>query len=308
MENDVIINQYTYQDLKSFLEKIDSSVEITSAINIPNDETQKNFEHDLRDYLKCSKNQIKSVLGIDIYRYSKFDIQQQTMIPFVFQYLMKMTINTFFRSETLFSHRYQVKEFREEFIDTGDGGFITFQNPLDAVIFSMLFNAYLHLFNSYHLYPKLRKYLGPITIRYAITFDILYKIDSKFYGPAIINNARIMSKDKLNRLIIDDKTYEWFLLNTNGIENLPHLKKIALDHLNMQNLSGENLLSSAIGDETKTSGIRYVYCQKLEKILVKEDNFEIFNLTIQSYCSFWDSQHRNISVASTIGNMNCSGI
>lgn len=43
---------------------------------------------------------------------------------------------------------------------------------------------------------------------------------SNFYGSAIINCARIISKDRLNRCLIDAETNKWFLHNTNGIETL----------------------------------------------------------------------------------------
>ena len=305
MNKDDRLNKYKYDEMRAFLDKQDSSFHFDFVSEKPNKKEQKQFETELGKFLGVNKKHKRAILGIDIYKYSRYEHQQQVMIPFVFQNLKKVTEDAFFQCESFFSHRYEKEKVEERFIDTGDGGFIEFLYPVDAVVFAMIFNAYVHLFNSFHIYPKLRKFLGPITIRYSITYDMLYKINEKFYGPAIINSARIMSSDRLNRFLIDEKTYEWFLLNTNGIDNLPFVKKSDLKHLNKK-VSTEGLSTNALGDQTK--GIRTVFCQKLEKIHVKDDGFDIYNLTIQSLCTFGNESPNSISVVSTIGNMNCSGI
>ena len=301
------LNKYKYDEMRKFLDEQDHSYHFDSVSEEPNESEQKNFETKLENFLGVNNNNKRAILGIDIYKYSKYEPQQQVMIPFVFQDLKKLTESAFFQCESFFSYRYQKDEDGDRFIDTGDGGFIVFLYPIDAVIFAMIFNAYVHLFNSFHIYPKLRKFLGPVTIRYSISYDVLYKIDGNFYGPAIIKSARVMSRDRLNRFLIDEKTYEWFLLNTNGIDNLPFVKKSDLSHLN-KNVSKDEFSTKALDDKVTGGGIRAVFCQKLEKILVKDDGFDIYNLTIQSLCSFGGEDEKSISVISTIGNMNCSGI
>jgi hypothetical protein len=45
----------------------------------------------------------------------------------------------------------------------------------------------------------------------------------KYYGKPIINNARILNKDSLNRFIIDKSVYQYFTNYFNGIGNLPRI-------------------------------------------------------------------------------------
>ena len=250
-----------------------------------------------------------AVLGIDIYKYSQFPPHKQKIIPSLFFFLKFLTENCFSNSESLFSYHYDVENLKNDFIHTGDGGSLFFKNPLEATIFLQLFNIAVHLFNSHHLFPGIRNYLDePITLRYTITFDTLYKIDHKFFGPAIIHNARIISKDKLNRFLIDNNTYEWFLDNTNGIENLPNIYRKDLSHLEISNT--EKPLKTTFFNSTSISKIRNVFCQKLEKITVKDDHFEVYNIMIQSLGSFFQRNdiENAITVITTVGNMNCNGI
>ncbi|SIO29834.1 hypothetical protein [Fibrobacter sp. UWB11] len=305
---EVTSNNCSYETIKSFLDRIDSRESFDFVSKEPDESEQIDFEKSLDGFLSRWEDDKKAVLGIDIFKYSQFDYKKQKLIPFVFSLLRKEAEKCFSYAESFFSYRYVNDRIQHDLIDTGDGGFLIFDEPIDAVVFLLHFNAFLHLYNSYHLYPKLRKYVGPLTIRYAITYDLLYKINSRFYGRAIINNARIISKDKLNRLLIDDKTYEWFLLNTNGIENLPYVKKTDLKHLNQNAQDEDRLFSVALGD-IDDGNIRNVFCQKLEKIHVKDDDFDIYNLMIQSFLTFHgETENKRIPVVTTIGNMNCNGI
>lgn len=301
-------NNRSYQTIKLLLDRIDNSESFDFVSNEPNEVEQSSFESSLKSSLDEWNDEKKAVLGVDIFKYSQFDYRKQKLIPFIFSFLRKEAVRSFVLTEKFFSNRYERDVLEKDLIDTGDGGFLVFSQPIDAIVFLMHFNAYLHSFNSYHLYPKLRKYVGPLTIRYAITYDRLYKIDSKYYGPAIINNARIISKDKLNRLLIDDKTFDWFLLNVNGVENLPYVKKTDLKHLYLDDGDPESFSSFILGDGGNGQ-IRNVFCQKLEKIHVKDDDFDIYNLMIQSFLTFYgESEDETISVVATVGNMNCNGI
>ena len=299
------VKVYAFDDLKNLLGKIDSPEVGNIASQMPSATEQSEFDSKLSEFLDNSSENNKTVLGIDIYKYSQFKDNQQKMIPFIFSLLRQEAIKTFFDCEPFFSNGYTKQQMEDDMIDSGDGGYLFFNTPIDAIIFLMYFNTFIHLFNSYHLYPKLRKYVGSITIRYAITHNSLYKIDSNFYGAAIIHNARIISKDQLNRCLIDNKTYEWFLLNTNGIETLPHTNINDLAHLKPYGAPTDSLFFSDDYAE-----IRNVFCQKLEKIHVKEDDFDIYNLIIQSFLSFYPGEDENklFPFISTIGNMNCNGI
>lgn len=306
MPVDVI--KYEFSKIKEILNKEDSEDSFDFATKASNNEKQEKLEKELDKYLRRQDDKEQSVLGIDIYKYSKYDYEKQKLIPFIFSLLRNEAEQNFLRCEPFLKDYYSEKQLEQEMIHTGDGGFFIFRNPLDAVIFSLFFNIYLHLFNSFHFYPLLRKYVGPITVRYTITYDQLYKIDSYFYGPAIIKNARIISKDMLNRFLIDNRTYEWFLLNTRGIENLPIIRLKELNHL--FSIEKEDEESFLLGDTEKDPGIRYVFCQKLEKINVKDDDLEIYNLTIQSVLTCYSDKDsdNSIRITSTAGNMNCNGI
>ena len=112
----------------------------------------------------------------------------------------------------------------------------------------------------------------------------------------------------LNRFLIDNRTFEWFLLNTRGIENLPIIRLKELNPL--FSIEKEDEESFLLGDTEKDPGIRYVFCQKLEKINVKDDDLEIYNLTIQSVLTCYSDKDsdNSIRITSTAGNMNCNGI
>lgn len=300
-----------YNTLSLFLDKHDKKFAFDLISQEPTDAEFKKFKDELDNELAEPKETKKAVLGIDIYQYSKYDYNQQKLIPFVFSSLRKRAAQLFFDHETFFSSHYDKgkNELEKDLINTGDGGYLFFTNPIDAIVFLSKFNTFLHLFNSYHLYPNLRKYLnGPLTVRYTITYDRLYKIDSKYYGPAIIKNARIISKDKLNRFLIDDKTYEWFLLNTNGIENLPNLRMEQMGHLIDQNSKNKEPLKSVyFSSNNERSHFQHIFCQKLEKISVKDDDFEVYNLMIQYFVNT-SYNEKAVPFITSVGNMNCNGI
>lgn len=209
----------------------------------------------------------------------------------------------------------------------------------------MYINLTVHAFNSFILYPILREYIGIFTIRFAITYDEIYKLDGKNYGTAIINNARIMSKDKLNRLLIDECSYDWFLKEINGVENIKNFvtvnrqrnnRIIALkdkgyninDQLDLLKNKYENsfVLGVQKDNELKKQlnhenwnidfidAITNVVCQKLDQISVKDDSFKVYNLFIQ-YLLIIDNDE-NITptayyveaLSLSLGNLNTNGI
>jgi hypothetical protein len=278
------------------------------SIKGQNRNTPKEEQFVLNTIQKLKEDQ-GAVLGIDIYKYSQFPPDKQKLIPSLFFLLKYFTDNSFCYSESLLSYHYDVDDLKKDFVHTGDGGYLFFKHPLEAVMYLLHFSFTVHLFNSHHLFSALRNFMGePLTLRYAITFDNLYKIDSKFFGPAIIHNARILSKDKLNRVLIDDNTYDWFLANTNGIENLPNITRDDINHLEIAQTTKP--LKSVYFDPTKKSKIKSVFCQKLEKISVKDDHFDIYNIMIQ-FCGAKSNRFdpaKKLSIITTVGNMNCNGI
>jgi hypothetical protein len=166
----------------------------------------------------------KAILGLDIYKYSEYEENKQNLIPFVFDLLLDTTIDISSKMEpVLFSGT--TTKIRDKFISTGDGGFIIFETPLYALIFNFIFYAVLHLFNTGHFFPNLSKYIEDIFVRSSITYDNIYYYEKNFYGKAIINNARILSKDRLNRFIIDKDTFNYFNKYYRGIESISIINK-----------------------------------------------------------------------------------
>lgn len=161
----------------------------------------------------------KAVLGFDIYQYSQFPSIQQTLIPHLFKKLYLQTIKNCISNEAFFLTYLSSSEFESNFIDTGDGGFQIFDTPFEALIFSIYFQANIVRYNSGNLlFSDLYKIVGEINLRYSLTYDNVHNYKKNFYGPAIINCARIMSKDKLNRFLIDNNTITWFNSELNSIE------------------------------------------------------------------------------------------
>lgn len=209
----------------------------------------------------------------------------------------------------------------------------------------MYINLTVHAFNSFILYPMLREHIGIFTIRFAITYDEIYKLDGKNYGTAIINNARIMSKDKLNRLLIDENSYDWFLKEINGVENIKNFNVVNQqknnrittlknhnyainDQLDFLKNKYENSLVLGVQKDNEFKNqlnhenwnteylnvITNVICQKLDQISVKEDNFKVYNLFIQYLLTIDNDEDVTPSAYYTevlsvsLGNLNTNGI
>ena len=251
----------------------------------------------------------KSVLGFDIYRYSKFPIFEQTLLPFTYKWLYNTTVkNCLLHEPQVFYSFSKFQDFKDSFIDTGDGGFQIFDDPLQCIFFAIYFQANIRRFNSYKINRDLREILDEITLRYAITTDKIFCYDKNYYGPAIINNARILSKDKLNRFLMDEKTHVWLDKNINGIENLQsitfnELKKV-VNQIPISKESG----SYIIGDETNSNRIINTDILKIGEIEAKKDTYSIYSLHLQvlMHSSFPDNQLGKYTVS--LGNLNTTGI
>jgi hypothetical protein len=97
---------------------------------------------DLKDSISEVFNN-RAVLGFDIYRYSQFPLLEQTLIPFLLKELYKASYqNCLLLEPFIFQNKTEI-DFTENFIDMGDGGFQIFDNPLQALLFSIYFQANL---------------------------------------------------------------------------------------------------------------------------------------------------------------------
>ena len=158
----------------------------------------RNLMAELKKYVSYDRISRKSVLGIDMYQYSSYGQFEQTLIPFLFTAMFESTIKLCLENHKFIFQNYNIDRIERNFISTGDGGFLLFNNPLQSLLFASNFAIVLRVFNAYHYYPKLRRIIGGINMRYAITYDKVYTYNNNYFGRGIINNARILQKDNLH--------------------------------------------------------------------------------------------------------------
>jgi hypothetical protein len=257
---------------------------------------------DLSNFSKENiKQEIKAVLGLDIYKYSDYEEDKQSLIPFVFDLLLDGGFEYIHDAEkTLFK---DITTIRDKYISTGDGGFIIFPTPLHALVFNLYFFAALHIFNSGHFCPGLSKYIGELNIRSTITYDNIFNYEDNWYGRAIIKNSRILSKDQLNRFLIDKETYNYFMKNFNGIETLSIIK----NDIFKQIMHIKEDFHSVIFDGKHNNLLKNIHIQKVEDTLAKNTKLNIYNLEIQ-FNATSSLNGTKVSYIFTLGNTNVVNI
>lgn len=253
----------------------------------------------------------KVVLGIDIYKYSQYPEVEQIYIPVIFEILYRKTVQNIRDHEPYLFSDYStgITEFKRKFISTGDGGFQIFDNVLQAIAFTLVFQMNLKRFNSGgstdNVAKNLHKIVDSIDLRFAITIDKIYSYQNNFFGPAIINNARILSQDNLNRLLVDSNTIKWLTYNINTPENLIDIDKEALSHTEFFKHFNKDLHSTLFAEN---GGILAVDVQKIGKISAKATTLDIFNVCIKCKMSLKVDHHTYPVYIVTVGNLNSSGI
>ncbi|MCD6178409.1 MAG: hypothetical protein J7K39_00745 [Bacteroidales bacterium] len=269
----------------------------------------------LENYINPTKLSRQSVLGIDIYRYGMFRHLEQTLIPSIFKIFFDKTIHLCLQSNEFIFQHYDKKKIENSFISTGDGGFLILDTPLHSVLFAINFEIVVRAYNSYHLFPKLRNIIGAISLRYAITYDALFSFDDNFYGSAIINNSRILDKDSLNRCLLDENTYNWFLTNIDGIENLQvYTIQDVSNIFHFQNYDHKYLesgINEIIDNEySRYKGIINADILKVGQIQAKEMQLNIYNLHLQVSLNISSSIEADIKrlITISLGNLNTTGI
>ncbi len=216
--------------------------------------------------LKEFKGEIKTVVGIDIYKYSKMPHEQQLIIPLILDQMLVGTSNLLGNDKYIFQNT-DPKEIVSNRIDTGDGCFMIFDTPLHAIFFVLIFEVCIRHYNAYSLLKTAFSITEDIVYRIAISTDEVYSLDllnnkTNTYGPGIIRCARMLKKDKLNRFLIDKKTYLWFSRNIKGIENLPLIDLNIIKNIkdfeayNHKLISKDNLLFNTVNSLNKDDGIR----------------------------------------------------
>lgn len=253
----------------------------------------------------------KVILGIDIYRYSQYPLAEQTYIPVVFDQLYKATVTDLLKGEPFIFKEYGLKEidFEKRFISTGDGGFQIFNNPVEAVIFALYFQMNVKLFvsgsSTIEHSKLLNKLIDSIDLRYVVTSDLIYFFNSNYFGPGIINNARILAKDNLNRLLIDSNTIKWFTKNINSVENLLVMNKKAFTATDYFKSYNENLTSQLFNTNTSFKSVDVL---TIGSIMAKNIPLEIYNLHIQAIVSVKSRHNDYNDFVVTLGNLNTAGI
>lgn len=250
----------------------------------------------------------KTVLGIDIYHYSQYKPLEQSLIPILFKLIYDKAVSLCLSDSSFMFQNYKQETFRNQFIDTGDGGFQIFDTPIHATAFVINFQMIVRYYNSFRYFPKLRKIIGPLGLRYALTHDKIYKFNDNYFGPSIINNSRILNKDSLNRFLLDENTFNWFLHKINGIENLPHASmeqlKSLLSFVDYKEVDGHNNIY--VDDEGFNFGkITSCDIQKIGDIISKKMKLSIYNLHLQYQGSLGEDKFNTVI---SLGNLNAGGI
>lgn len=251
----------------------------------------------------------KAVLGFDIYRYSQYPLLEQSLIPYLFKKLYVHTCNNCINHEPYIFQNYKLEDFTKTFIDSGDGGFQIFETPLHAVIFAIYFQSNIKRYNSGRepVLLQLKEIIGEITLRYAVSYDSVYSFKDNFYGPSIINNARIMEKDKLNRCLIDDNTSYWFTEELNGIENLQLLNYDDLKGINIFKKYKDINEKASLLFNSSRSNIISSQILKIGEIKSKLDTLSIHSIHIQTRMTSAAELALNKYTVS-LGNLNSTGI
>ncbi len=307
------IKKLHYKEIESILQKHDRRVVFEKTNIIPDSgELFKN----LQEYVGYNMMSRKSVLGIDIYKYSSFGTFEQTLIPFLFNTLFDKTIQLCFENHAFVFQKYSAKEIKDKFISTGDGGFLIFDTPLHSLLFAANFAMVLRVYNAFHMYPRLRKIIGAINLRYAITYDKIYTFDNNFYGRAIINCARILIKDELNRCLIDENVHTWFMTNIEGVENLQVISIEDIINIYDFKKNYKNDILSKKPDEifglenSRRYGIINSDILKIGTISSKETELSIYNLHLQISLKLYndDDPNQKKTITISLGNLNTSGV
>ncbi len=257
----------------------ETAVKLLNLVDSPDGETKLGDITDLFSLLSESTHENRALVGIDIYKYSSLPYPKQPLVPFLFELLYKEANKNCKENEKwLFS--YMKNDFSDWFVSTGDGGFQLFTSPLHALVFIAYFEANLRCYNAGIFYPKLKKEIGHISLRYSITYDKITKYGGNIFGPAIINNARILSRDKLNRLLIDGKTYDWFMTNLNGIETIPILNLHDIAACSRFSSYSKKPISGTL-ISTDECNITHISASRLDDLMVKTQCVTVYNIYLQ---------------------------
>ncbi len=306
------IKQLEHAEIKSILNELDKRVVFDKTNIIPD---HRKLYSQLKEYISYERISRKSVLGMDMFQYSSYGEFEQTLIPFLFKTMFESTIKLCLENHSFIFQRYTSERIERNYISTGDGGFLLFDNPLQSLLFACNFAVVLRAYNAYHYYPRLRRIIGGISMRYAITYDKVYTFNKNYYGRGIINNARILIKDNLNRCLIDEHVHSWFTTNLDGVENLQivtiddiaNIFEFSRDYDRKFLEKPDELFEN---EPSRKYGIINSDILKIGNIQSKETAISVYNLHLQVTIRLVNDddpdQKRLITVS--LGNLNTTGI
>ena len=306
------LKQLEHAEIKAILNEMDKRVVFDKTNIIPD---HRKLYAKLKEYIHYERISRKSVLGIDMFQYSSYGEFEQTLIPFLFKTMFDSTIKLCLENHRFIFQRYDAERIERNFISTGDGGFVLFDNPLQSLLFACNFAVVLRAYNAYHYFPRLRRIIGGINMRYAITYDKVYTFNKNYYGRGIINNARILIKDDLNRCLIDEHVHSWFTTNIDGVENLQivtiddiaNIFEFSKDYDRKYLESGDELFEN---EPSRKYGIINSDILKIGNIQSKETSISVYNLHLQVTIRLVNDDDRNQTrlITVSLGNLNTTGI
>jgi hypothetical protein len=306
------IRKLDFDQIRAILREYDSESVYEKVNIIPSSD---DLHEQISEYINLRSFSKVAVLGIDIYRYGQYRHLEQTLIPTLFKILFEKAIRLCLENNQFVFQYYSKEKIEEAYINTGDGGFVIFDTPIHAMFFAINFEMVVRAYNAYHLFPKLRNIIGSISLRYAITRDTIFHFHENYFGSAIINNARILERDTLNRCLIDQNTYDWFMTNIDGIENLQvyTVDQIAniYEFLNYDRKFIEDGSNEILRREaSRESGIINSDVSKIGQIMSKESLLNIYNLHVQVTTKIFADNNIGSKRVITIslGNLNTAGI
>jgi hypothetical protein len=269
----------------------------------------------LNDYFSPTRYSTASVLGIDIYKYASLDEFQQRLIPILFKWLYKDAVATTLRNESFLFQGYTASDFESAFISTGDGGFQIFPTPVHSLVFAIYFQAALKSFNGYANYPMIRQFLGETSLRYCLTVGALFSFDGSYFGPSIINNARLLTKDRLNRFLIDSNCENWFAIKTQGLETLSQYSYERLAEISIfasydrSFLKERNVIFKLVPLAPRRNGISTLNSLKIGKLQLKDRTLDVYSVYLQTMFEVTAvGNSKKYDLVVSLGNLNTTGI
>lgn len=275
----------------------------------------KDLEESFRRYFDEGKLTTHAVVGIDVYQYSNYPELPQYLIPLIIKFIYRETVRLLLSVETYLFQDCTLEQLEADFVNTGDGGFQILETPIHCLMFALYFEANCRMFNSLTVFPKLGSYVGELSLRYAMSYDELYRFDNNYFGPAIIHNARMMSKDKLNRCLVDSNFQKWFLHRIGGIEslNIKTLVDIASlkefeNYETTGRYDGEDLDGFMLSvEDASENNLKSLDLLRIGQIRAKQTVLDIFNLHLKAIVNIGGGESMKEFMV-TVGNLNVAGI